>query len=371
MLHASIDAAGRFAFGEAMGCLAAGADVGGSVQLIRDRFVHWGRWSSLPWLEGLVYRNRVALWWSSSSSSLFSSSGLVKKRAPSSMVAAAVAKLQDRKKTLGVGGGGGGEGSEDGEEKEKEKQQQRKDLLGHFLEASKDHPQALDTPGIVGMLMSTISGAGDTTSTTVTAVLYLLLRHPRAMRRLEEELLSANLVSSSPSSSADVPPAPTPTIPSFSQVKSLPYLHAVIRESMRLFSTATFPIERTVPPGGATIAGMFFPAGTTVGCLPAAMHLNEGVYGEDVDVFRPERWLLGGEEGPLEKLHEEGGDRGEGGGGGGGSSGRKEALRRMEASHMGFSRGRRVCLGQHIAVLQMKKVIPAVLLRFKVRHVFA
>lgn len=37
----------------------------------------------------------------------------------------------------------------------------------------------------------------------------------------------------------------------------------------------------------------------------------------------------------------------------------------MEAAHMGFSRGRRSCLGQNIAMLQMKKVIPAILMRFK------
>lgn len=59
---------------------------------------------------------------------------------------------------------------------------------------------------------------------------------------------------------------------------------------MRLFSTALFPIERTVPSEGATIADMFFSAGTTVGCLPAAIHVKKSVYGNDPDVFRPERW---------------------------------------------------------------------------------
>lgn len=304
MLYASVDAAGRFAFGETMGCLAAEADVGGSIQLIRNRFVHWGLWSSLPGLERLVYRNWFAMRLSR-----------MQKRAPSSssMVAVAVAKLTKARDSAK-----GEVGSS-------------KNLLGGFLEASKDHPKALDTSGIIGMLMSTISGAGDTTSTTVTAILYLLMRNPSTLQRLEQELSSADLCSSSSSQ-----------IPTFSQVKNLPYLHAVIREGMRLFSTPTFPIERTVPSGGATVAGMSFPAGATVGCLPAAIHANKSVYGDDPDIFRPERWL-----------EEE----------------NKEALRRMEASHMGFSRGRRVCLGQHIAVLQMKKVIPAVVMKFRVSNI--
>jgi cytochrome P450 len=62
------------------------------------------------------------------------------------------------------------------------------------------------------------------------------------------------------------------------------------------------------------------------------------VFGDDVEVFRPERWLIE--------------DR--------------EQLRVMEAAHMGFSRGRRNCLGQNIALLQIKKLIPTLLMKFKV-----
>jgi len=72
--------------------------------------------------------------------------------------------------------------------------------------------------------------------------------------------------------------------------------------------------------------------------VQAAIHRNTRVFGDDVEVFRPERWLIE--------------DR--------------EQLRVMEAAHMGFSRGRRNCLGQNIALLQMKKLIPALLMKFKV-----
>lgn len=44
----SIDAAARMSFGETLGCLESESDVGGTIQLIRDRFNHWGRWSSIP-----------------------------------------------------------------------------------------------------------------------------------------------------------------------------------------------------------------------------------------------------------------------------------------------------------------------------------
>ena len=107
---------------------------------------------------------------------------------------------------------------------------------------------------------------------------------------------------------------------------------------MRIFPTTTLPIERRVPAGGAKIAEMYFVEGTTVGCTPIALHMNAAVFGADAGVYRPERWLTSN----------------------------AEELRKMEAAHMGFSRGRRVCLGQHIAVMQMKKVIPALLMSYKV-----
>lgn len=196
------------------------------------------------------------------------------------------------------------------------------DLLQKFLDASKDSPQVLDTSGIIGMLMSTISGAGDTSATTMTAAIFYLLKHPHSLKKLEEELSQADL----------------PEIPTVSQISKLPYLNAVIRETMRVFPTPTAPMERLVPQGGVTIAGMFFPMGTSVGCMPSAVHQRVDVFGEDVNTFRPERWLIS--------------DR--------------EQLRCMEATHMGFSRGRRVCLGQNIAVLQMKKSLSALLMKFKV-----
>ncbi|KAI0508452.1 cytochrome P450 [Xylaria bambusicola] len=284
ILWYTMDAAARFSFGEPLGCLAAEGDVGGSIQLIRDRFNHWGRWSSLPVFERLIYRNPIAM---------------RLKRAPSSMAAAALSKLKSRSLTS---------------------IQAQPDLLQKFLNASRDNPRVLDTHGIIGMLMSTISGAGDTTATTIVATLYQLLQHPPELEKVEAELVGLPEV-----------------LPAFSDVSKLPYLNAVIKESMRVFPSSTFPIERLVPQGGVTIAGMHFPAGTSIGCLPSAMHRNTKIYGEDAHIFRPERWLTPD----------------------------KEQLRLMEATHMGFSRGRRVCLGQHVAMMSMKKVIASILLKYK------
>lgn len=157
ILWYTIDAAGRFSFGEPLGCLQTEDDVGGAIKLIRDRFNHWGWWSSLPQLERLLYRNPIAM---------------RQKRAPSQMATDALKKLRSR-----IDGAG---------------DITHTDLLQRFIEASKDHPQ-LDTAGVLGMMMSTISGAGDTTATTITAVLYELIKNPSVLKKLQDELLQAEL----------------------------------------------------------------------------------------------------------------------------------------------------------------------------------
>lgn len=290
MLFYSMDAATQMSFSETLGCLPAESDIGGTIQLIRDRFYHWGWWSSIPDLERLVYRNPISM---------------RMKRAPSSMAAKAVSKLHDRMSM--------------------KDENSYTDLLQKFIRASEENPVTLDMSGVVSLLMSTISGAGDTTATTLTAIFYHLLKHGDVLKKLSAELRSVEL--SDP--------------PSFAQVNKLPYLNAVIKESMRVYSTATWPMERKVPAGGVTISGIHFAEDTSVGCMPAAVHLNPAAFGADAESFRPERWL---------EVND-------------------DALRAMEMAHLGFSRGRRVCLGQHIAVMQMKKVIAVLLVKFKVGEI--
>ena len=293
LLFYSMDAANRVSFNEPLGCLNSGRDVGGTIQLIRDRFNHWGWWSSIPIVERLIYRNPVSI---------------RMKRAPSSMAATAASRLKARMSIT------------------QNNSNSHPDLLQKFIQANHDDPETLGMTDIVSLLMSTISGAGDTTATTLTAVIYNLLTHPDVLERLNLELVKFSM--SDP--------------PSFAEVNSLPLLNAVIKESMRVFSTPTWPMERKVPSGGVMISGMHIPEGTSVGCMPAAVHSNPAAFGEDAESFNPNRWLEAGE----------------------------NKLREMEAVHLGFSRGRRACLGQHLAMLQMKKVIAVLVINFKVSFSF-
>ena len=50
-------------------------------------------------------------------------------------------------------------------------------------------------------------------------------------------------------------------------------------------------LPREVPEGGLTVCGRFFPEGTVLSVPTYTIHRDKGVWGEDVEAFRPERWL--------------------------------------------------------------------------------
>ncbi|GAB7333384.1 hypothetical protein MBLNU13_g04996t1 [Cladosporium sp. NU13] len=290
MAYFGLDAASGFAFNVPKGCLAADADVAGMISVTRERMRHWSRWGSIPGLERLLFRNPIAM--------------RTRKAPQSGIVVAARTQLTQRMKTP-------------------QKDSETPDLLTRFLEAMDRNPDTLNETAVVSLLISMISAGSDTSSSAIAATMFFLMKSPDKLAKLRAELQSVQNL--------------TTPIPAYSQVSKLPYLHAVIKEGIRLFPPLSHPIERLVPAGGADIVGKFLPQGTSVGCLQLAMHLNPQAFGADAEVFRPERWLESG----------------------------AEQLRVMETAHIGFGRGRRVCIGQHIAWMEIKKVLAVLVLGYE------
>ena len=81
-------------------------------------------------------------------------------------------------------------------------------------------------------------------------------------------------------------------------LRDLPYVKAVISESLRLMPPAPFATRKaavdTVLPHGGGADGqspIFVPAGTSVSVSIHALQRDEAVWGPDAHVFKPERWL--------------------------------------------------------------------------------
>jgi benzoate 4-monooxygenase len=80
-------------------------------------------------------------------------------------------------------------------------------------------------------------------------------------------------------------------VSSYNEVKHLKYLDAVINEGLRIHSTSALGLPRVVPSGGMEFEGHVYPEGTVLSVPTYTIHRDVGVWGEDVEDFRPERWF--------------------------------------------------------------------------------
>ncbi|KAI1761555.1 cytochrome P450 [Hypoxylon sp. FL1150] len=122
--------------------------------------------------------------------------------------------------------------------------------------------------------------AGSETSTTaIRGIMLYLVSAPSVYRKLQQEIstgIEHGLISEPISQE---------------EAKRMPYLQAVIHEGIRMVPPATTGFPKKVPEGGDIICGKFVPAGTDVFVNMWSMMRNREVFGEDADIFRPERFL--------------------------------------------------------------------------------
>ncbi|EFY89582.1 calcineurin-dependent [Metarhizium acridum CQMa 102] len=76
----------------------------------------------------------------------------------------------------------------------------------------------------------------------------------------------------------------------YQNLVNLPYLTAIIQETLRISSPAPGILTRLVPAGGTTYSKYFLPAGTSVSTAQRMIHYDPDLFPEP-DAFMPERWL--------------------------------------------------------------------------------
>lgn len=213
---------------------------------------------------------------------------------------------------------------------------------------------------ILSWCQQNVQAGSDSTAITLTSIIYHLLKYPESMKLLLDELHNANL--------------PSPV--SWDSVHSLPYLDACIKEALRMTPALGIPLERVAPEQGLELCGHYFKPGTVLGVNAWVVHRDRETYGEDADSWNPTRWSEVSKERRKDmertlfavstvsyiidfffaKRRN-----------------RKKSKRESNVgpgvhanSLLQFGGGTRVCLGKNISYLEMYKVIPELLLRFKV-----
>ncbi|KAL8660250.1 MAG: hypothetical protein Q9202_006742 [Teloschistes flavicans] len=120
----------------------------------------------------------------------------------------------------------------------------------------------------------------DSTGAVLKTTMFNLLAHPSTMQQLHDELVAM-----------DNEGKLTRPYPTWAEVQDLPYLDACIQEALRLHPPFCLPLERVVPKEGITLGQHTIPGGTVVGMSPWVVNRHRPTFGEDVDCWRPARWL--------------------------------------------------------------------------------
>ncbi|KAI1484891.1 cytochrome P450 [Biscogniauxia mediterranea] len=203
-----------------------------------------------------------------------------------------------------------------------------KDMLGSFIRHGVPRRQCESE-----VLMQIVLGS-DTTATAIRCTMLNIITAPHVYYRLQKEIddaVAAGKVSSP--IRAD-------------EAKDLEYLQAVIYEGLRINLAFTGLTMKKVPPGGDTLDGRFVPAGTRVAQSILAIQRDKEVFGDDAELFRPERWLPG---------HD--GERKEDGEDGKGEEAWENKKRNMvQTVELVFGSGRWGCSGKTVAFLEMNKI---------------
>jgi cytochrome P450 len=119
----------------------------------------------------------------------------------------------------------------------------RKDFFSYLFE--KKDELKLNDWNLAAYAQVFIVAGSETSATTLSAMTYYLCRNPTVYQRLKDEVRGTFR-------SAD----------DITSVKAtLPYVDAVINESMRIYPPLPVGVSRIAPKGGATVAGVFVPGG--------------------------------------------------------------------------------------------------------------
>ncbi|KAG0242244.1 hypothetical protein BGX31_000473 [Mortierella sp. GBA43] len=167
-------------------------------------------------------------------------------------------------------------------------------------------------------VFTTLFAGHETTSTALSWTFYQLACYPEVQSRLREETRQLY--------------RDTHGAPSYDELSALPYLNAVIRESLRIWSPVPLNLRVSVEddylPRSNGQEPLFVPAGTSLQIPIFILQRDPKIWGPDSLEFNPERWISGGPCPPY--------------------------IPPQGLCYFPFYHGKRSCIGNKIAMLEMK-----------------
>jgi cytochrome P450 len=146
----------------------------------------------------------------------------------------------------------------------------REDVLSLLLSARYDDGSAMSDREVFDQLVTLVAAGHETATITLSWACYWLHRNPAALERLNAELDSLDR-------------AAEPEV-----LVSLPYLEAVLQETLRLYPIVAIATRKLAQP--FELAGRTLPPGVHVGAATSLVHYRADLYPEP-ERFLPERFL--------------------------------------------------------------------------------
>ncbi|KAG9255792.1 cytochrome P450 [Emericellopsis atlantica] len=293
------DFLGAVTFSQKFGYMEAGKDFDGTLSVADQSIDYLGMCGQMPWLDHVLDKNPVY------------------PLGPpniSNVTRIAVENMTARLK---------GEDKNFAEEKP--------DFLQYFIESKDTHPDVVNEGTIIGYLLLNLIAGADTTAITLKALFYYCLKDQQVYNKLQDEVRARF-----------EPNKPVP----MSEARQCLYLEAVVNETLRFHPPVSMCMERIVPEGGLALPdGSVVPEGSCVGMNPYIVGRNKGMFGQDADTFRPDRWLQ--QDGETEEQH-------------------KERMQRWGTAQLQFGGGSRICLGRNMSIMEVYKVVPTLLATFDI-----
>ncbi|TDL24467.1 cytochrome P450 [Rickenella mellea] len=219
-----------------------------------------------------------------------------------------------------------------------------KDIISILMRANMatDDKTRLPESEVIAQMNTFTIAAHDTATSATCRVFHQLALDPKAQARLRQEILQAYKDNGNEDLDYDT-------------LMSLPYLDGIVRETLRVFPPIPFNLRITnknvVLPllwpikgkDGNEISEVFVKKGTTVVVGIQAANRNKAIWGEDAEIWKPERWLS-----PLPQ------------------SVADAHLPGIYASMMTFLAGGRSCIGFKFAEMEIKLSVSTVLSTFEI-----
>ncbi|KAI8454518.1 cytochrome P450 [Phakopsora pachyrhizi] len=193
----------------------------------------------------------------------------------------------------------------------------RKDILACLQEGKDSNGLPMGKDEMMVEATTQLVGGSDTTSNTLTVIIWWVLKHPEVHKKLVSEL-DEKLGDHDGALGND-------------DSKKLPYLNACIREASRIHSPFSLGLPRIMSED-VNYKGYLLRKGMVCSVPVYEIHHDPKIWG-DPFVFRPERWLV-------------------------------KDIRNLEKAFIPFSVGPRACVGRNLANLELQSIIATIFSRY-------